>query len=170
MSAVYVALGGNIDPALRLPRAALALRRCFADARFSSVYCNPAYGFEGADFYNAAAGFHTTLGVEALIAVLHDIERQCGRARDDAKWAPRAMDIDLLLYDTCVVKAANYELPRLDLLRRSYMLAPLAELAPELHHPATGRRMADHWRELARQPHVHERLALDLNLAAQAVD
>ena len=48
------------------------------------------------------------------------------------------------------------------------MLRPLAELAPQLRHPLTGRSMADHWQELAREPHRLERLALDLNAVAAA--
>ena len=168
MTAVYVAIGGNIEPERRLPQAAHELRRRFAAVKFSGVYRNPAYGFEGAEFYNAVAGFHTALEIDALLDELHAIEELCGRARDAAKWAPRAMDIDLLLYGERCVKAARYELPRPDLLRRSYMLAPLAELAPELRHPLSGRRIADHWSELSRQPFVHERLALDLNAVTPA--
>ncbi len=165
MTQVLVAIGGNIEPEARLPRAARALRERFPGARFSAVYRNPAFGFEGADFYNAVAGFDTTLTVAALLDELQAIEALCGRSRDDAKWAPRAMDIDLLLYGERIEKTARYELPRPDLLRRSYMLAPLAELAPDLHHPHSGRRMADHWQELARTPYVHTRVALDLNAA-----
>jgi 2-amino-4-hydroxy-6-hydroxymethyldihydropteridine diphosphokinase len=163
MSRVYVAIGGNIDPETRLPLAARELRRRFPDARFSSCYRNPAFGFEGADFYNAVVGFHTALEVDALLVQLQEIEALCGRDRTEAKWAPRAMDLDLLLYGERLARTARYELPRPDLLRRSYMLGPLAELAPQLRHPLTARTMADHWQELARQPHAHERLALDLN-------
>ena len=165
MTQVLVAIGGNIEPETRLARAARALRERFAGARFSAVYRNPAYGFEGADFYNAVAGFDTTLTADALLDELHAIEALCGRSRHDAKWAPRAMDIDLLLYGERIEKTARYEVPRPDLLRRSYMLAPLAELVPDLHHPQSGRRMADHWQELARTPHAHTRVALDLNAA-----
>jgi len=168
MTAVYVAIGGNIEPERRLPQAAHELRRRFAAVKFSGVYRNPAYGFEGAEFYNAVARFDTTLGIDALLDELHAIEERCGRAREAAKWAPRAMDIDLLLYGECSARAARYELPRPDLLRRSYMLAPLAELDPELRHPLSGRRIADHWSELSRQPFVHERLGLDLNAATPA--
>ena len=163
MQRVYVALGGNVEPAARLPQAAQALRRRFPGAQFSGCYRNPAYGFAGADFYNAVAGFDTALSLEALLPVLHEIEAQCGRRRDDPKWAPRAMDIDLLLYGEAVATTLACEVPRPDLLRRSYMLGPLAELAPQLRHPQSGRSIADHWRELAAQPHVLERLALDLN-------
>jgi 2-amino-4-hydroxy-6-hydroxymethyldihydropteridine diphosphokinase len=163
MSCVYVAIGGNIDPETRLPLAARELRRRFPDARFSSCYRNPAFGFEGADFYNAVVAFHTALEVDALLAQLQEIEALCGRTRTEAKWAPRAMDLDRLLYGERLARTARYELPRPDLLRRSYMLGPLAELAPQLRHPLTARTMEDHWQELARQPYTHERLALDLN-------
>src|SRR5258706_11839660 len=79
------------------------------------------------------------------------------------------MDIDLLLYGARVAETAPYRLPRPDLLLRSYMLAPLAQIAPQLRHPLTGRSMADHWRELARQPHQLEAMELQLNpLPAQA--
>jgi len=168
MTQVFVALGGNIEPAQRLPRAAQELRRRFPDVKFSGVYRNPAFGFEGADFLNAVAGFSTSLEVAQLIQQLHAIEALCGRARSDAKWAPRAMDIDLLLYGERVASTTEAQLPRPDLLRRSYMLAPLAELAPQLRHPLSGRTMDEHWRELSREPHVLERLALDLNGAAMA--
>lgn len=163
MPRVYVAVGGNIDPEARLLRAARELRRRFPGTRFSSCYRNPAFGFDGADFYNAVAGFDTQSAVEELLPQFHAIEASCGRRRDAPKWAPRAMDIDLLLYGDTVAETPVYRLPRPDLLRRSYMLGPLAELVPELRHPVTGRTMDDHWQELAREPHTLERLALDLN-------
>jgi 2-amino-4-hydroxy-6-hydroxymethyldihydropteridine diphosphokinase len=160
---VYVAAGGNIEPAQRLAQAAQELRRRFPGARFSPCYRNPAFGFTGPDFYNAVAGFDTAEAPPGLIAQLQEVEALCGRARSDAKWAPRAMDLDLLLYADRIEKAAGYEVPRPDLLKRSYMLAPLAELAPGLRHPLTGRTLAEHWRELALAPHALERIELDLN-------
>ena len=163
MTQVFVALGGNIEPEARLPRAARALRERFPGARFSAVYRNPAYGFEGADFYNAVAGFDTTLTVDALLDELQAIEALCGRSRHDAKWAPRAMDIDLLLYGGHVGPSEAGELPRKDLLRRDYMLGPLAALAPQVVHPLAGRTIGELWRERAGLPHRLERLALDLN-------
>src|SRR5258708_12198740 len=78
------------------------------------------------------------------------------------------MVMDWLHYGGTVAERAAYRLPRLDLLRRSYMLAPLAQIAPELQHPLTGRTMADHWQELAREPHRLEPLGLDLNVLGGA--
>jgi 2-amino-4-hydroxy-6-hydroxymethyldihydropteridine diphosphokinase len=160
---VYVAIGGNVEPERWFPLAARELRRRFPGAHFSSSYRNPAYGFAGADFINAVAGFDTPLPVDAVLAHCHEIEALCGRRRDDPKWAPRVMDIDLLLYGDLVADTEAYRLPRPDLLRRCYMLAPLAQIAGELHHPSSGREIADHWQELAREPHTLERTPLDLN-------
>jgi len=168
MPQVYVALGGNVEPERWLPVAAAALRGHFPGVRFSSCYRNPAFGFDGPDFINAVAGFDTALAPAEVVAHCHQVEALCGRRRDDPRWAPRVMDLDLLLYGDTVTESAAPRLPRPDLLRHCYMLRPLAELAPELRHPLTGRSMGDHWQELAREPHRLERLALDLNAVAAA--
>lgn len=161
---VHVALGGNIDPAARLPQAARLLRARFPDLACSSAWRNPAEGFAGDDFYNAVAAFDTDLTVAELRPLLHAIEEQCGRLRSDAKWAPRAMDIDLLLHGDYVGPSAAGELPRADLLRRAYMLGPLAELAPALRHPVNGERIDALWAALAASaPARLERVPLELN-------
>ena len=70
-----------------------------------------------------------------MIARLHAIETQCGRPRFAPKWASRTMDLDVLLFGDRVEKTAEYTLPRPDLLKRPYMLGPMAEIAPEVMHP-----------------------------------
>jgi 2-amino-4-hydroxy-6-hydroxymethyldihydropteridine diphosphokinase len=163
---LFVAIGGNIEPERRVPQAAGELRRRFPGMRFSRCYRNPAYGFAGADFYNAVAEADTALPLSAVQAQLQEVEALCGRSRSDAKWAARAMDLDLLLFGDLVLKTERCELPRPDLLRRAYMLAPLAELAPQQRHPLTARTLSEHWRELAAQPHELALLDLDLNARA----
>jgi 2-amino-4-hydroxy-6-hydroxymethyldihydropteridine diphosphokinase len=163
MPRVYVAIGSNVQPDHWVPLAAHELRRRYPGVRFSACYRNPAYGFEGADFINAVAGFDTAQPVDVVLASCHEIEFLCGRRRDDPKWAPRAMDVDLLLYGDTVAETAAFRLPRPDLLRRVYMLGPLAEIAPELRHPTTGRTIAAHWQELSREPHSLEAIPLSLN-------
>src|SRR5258708_23235526 len=121
MPRVYVAIGGNIEPERCFVLAARALHRRFPGIVFSACYRNPAFGFKGADFLNAVAGFDSNASVEQILAELHAIEVQCGRRREDPKWAPRAMDIDLLLYGGTVAETAAYRPPRPDLLPRSYI-------------------------------------------------
>jgi len=161
----FVAIGSNLDPAERMLKAARAIRQRFPDARFSRCYRNPAFGFEGPDFYNAVAGFSTSLPIEALLPSLHEIEAQCGRARADPKWEPRRMDLDLLLYGDVVGSGPGYTLPRRDLLRRVYMLGPLAELAPDCLYPPSGPTIGELWEQFPRSEHVLTALELDLNAA-----
>ncbi len=163
MVQAYVAIGSNLDPAERMLQAACALKQRFRDTRFSRCYRNPAFGFEGPDFYNAVAGFTTTLPVGALLPLLREIEVQCGRARADPKWEPRKMDLDLLLYGDLVGTGPGYTLPRRDLLRRVYMLGPLAELAPECLYPPSGPTIGELWCQFPQSEHVLTPLELDLN-------
>jgi len=165
MTPVFVALGSNIDPDARLLGAARLLKQQFPDARFSRSYRNRALGFEGDDFINAVVSFSTTLPVPALLEALRAIEAACGRGRADPKWGPRAMDLDLLLYGEQVGEGPGYALPRRDLLRRAYMLGPLAELAPALRHPLSGQSFASHWAGFAQREHPLLATALDLNAA-----
>ena len=162
MTPAFVALGSNIEPATHLRQAARVLRERFANARFSSCYRSPAFGFSGEDFVNAVAGFETTLSIDALVDTLHDIERQCGRKPEDPRWGPRAIDMDLLLYGQQVGHGRGYTVPRPDLSRRAYMLGPLAELAPQLIYPPDGPSVAELWRDFPRRPDALVRIELDL--------
>ena len=73
------------------------------------------------------------------------------------------MDMDLLLYGDLVGAGPGYSLPRPDLLRRVYMLGPLAELAPEVRHPLEDRSIADLWAAMPQVAGVLTRAAPDLN-------
>src|SRR5262249_33393251 len=95
---VYVAMGSNVEPERNLAHAAAQLAREFPGARFSPWFRNRAVGFEGEDFINLVAGFETHLPVQAVLEKLHAIEKACGRERAAPRWAPRAIDLDVLLY------------------------------------------------------------------------
>ena len=85
-----------------------------------------------------------------------DIEDACGRVRGAEKFSPRSLDIDLLLYDDQVIDSPPLRIPRSDILEYAFVLRPLAELAPGIKHPVTGRTLADHWADFdqASQPLV----------------
>jgi 2-amino-4-hydroxy-6-hydroxymethyldihydropteridine diphosphokinase len=142
----YIAAGSNVEPERNLARAVSALAREFPGARFSPWYRNRALGFAGADFINLVAGFDTALPVREVLARLHAIELACGRARTAPRWAPRTMDLDVLLYGDLVCDEPDLRLPRPDLLRRAYMLGPLAALAPQVVHPTAQRTIGELWR------------------------
>ena len=156
--AVYVGAGSNVAPERNLARAVAELTREFPGARFSPWYRNRAVGFEGEDFINLVAAFDTGLPLHALLAKLQTIEALCGRERHAPRWAPRSMDLDVLLYGDLVCDEPGLKLPRPDLLKRAYMLGPLAALAPEVVHPTAQLTIGELWRRFDRTAHPLERV------------
>jgi len=156
--AVYVAAGSNITPERNLERAVAELAREFPGARFSPWYRNRAVGFAGEDFINLVAGFDTVLPVPEVLARLRAIETLCGRPPDSPRWAPRSMDLDVLLYGDLVCEEPGLKLPRPDLLKRAYMLGPLAQLAPAVVHPTAQATIGELWRRFDQSAHPLERV------------
>lgn len=151
---VFVAAGSNLEPEKHLARACAEIRHSWHDAVFSRAYRNVAVGFDGPDFINLVVGFGTAQPLDRVIARLRAIETQCGRPRFASKWASRTMDLDVLLFGDRVEKTVEYTLPRPDLLKRPYMLGPLAEIAPEVVHPTAGKTIGKLWEEFDQDGHV----------------
>ena len=143
MTRVYIAAGSNIEPERHLRQALQLLGREFGALAVSPWYRNRAVGFEGEDFINLAVGFDTALALPELVRRLRAIETACGRPANAPKWAPRCMDLDILLYGEVV--SVDPQLPRPDLLVRPYMLGPLADIAPDLVHPTERATIRDLW-------------------------
>jgi len=154
MPDVYVAAGSNVEPEKNLARALDALERAFGDLAISPAYRNRAVGFEGADFINLVVGFSTPNVPAQVKQTLERIEALCGRSRSAPKWGPRTMDLDILMYDQVVSDEPGLILPRPDLLRRAFMLKPLADLAPGLQHPTQHRTIGELWAEFASADHA----------------
>jgi len=142
---IYVAAGSNVEPEKYLSRALEALEASFAPLKVSPAYRNRAVGFEGADFINLVLGFRSDLPVEIVRNRLQQIEARCDRPPQSPQWAPRTLDLDILLYGDLVSDRPGLILPRPDLLRRNYMLGPLAAIAPDLRHPTAHRTMRELW-------------------------
>ena len=160
-TAVYVAAGSNVAPIDNLRRALDVLDRHFAPLTVSRAYANAAVGFEGDDFINLVVGFRTGLTVHQVIERLHEAEAACGRERLAPKWAPRSMDLDILLFGDTVCSEPGLTLPRPDLLKRPYMLGPAAEIAPETVHPTERRTLGALWRDM-RATHSHAMRPVEL--------
>jgi len=165
---VLVAAGSNVEPRANLPRALAALAMHYPRLRCSRAYRNRAVGFEGEDFINLVVGFDTDDEVPIVIGHLHEAEALCGRARNAPKWAPRSMDLDMLLYGARECDEPGLVLPRPDLVRRAYMLGPAAEIAPDTVHPTLHVTLAELWRNFEQGGHPLEPVELDWRAEARA--
>lgn len=88
-------------------------------------------------FINAVAEIRTVLPPRRLFAALKEIEREMGR-KEERKWGPRLIDLDLLLYGQEVVREEGLAVPHPELHRRRFVLEPLCELASYAIHPSFG--------------------------------
>ena len=145
MTAVYVAAGSNVEPERYLATALRALAAAFGPLTLSPAYKNKAVGFEGADFINLVVGFHTEDSVVGIRQQLQKIEAACDRPPGAPKWAPRTMDLDILLFGDLVSNEPGLVIPRPDLLKRPYMLKPMADIAPDVRHPTLNKTMRELW-------------------------
>jgi 2-amino-4-hydroxy-6-hydroxymethyldihydropteridine diphosphokinase len=150
---VFVAAGSNVEPEKNLERACAEIAHTWPDAHFSRAWRNAAVGFEGPDFINLVVGFSAAQPLHFVIEKLRGIETNCGRPRYAPKWASRTMDLDVLLFGDRVEKTTDYTLPRPDLLKRPYMLGPLAEIAPDFVHPTEHKTIGELWAEFDRDGH-----------------
>jgi 2-amino-4-hydroxy-6-hydroxymethyldihydropteridine diphosphokinase len=145
MGRACLSLGSNVDPERHIAVAFAALRERFGDIRASAAYRTPAVGFAGADFVNAAAVIDSDLDVLALNDWLHALEDAHGRDRSGPRFGDRTLDIDIVLFDDLVCSGpGNLRLPRGE-LRHAFVLRPLAEIAPAVVEPVSGRTLAELW-------------------------
>lgn len=159
MPRVFVGIGSNLRPQQNLKLAVRELRARYGDVRLSPVYRNAAVGFDGDDFLNMVAGFESDATPAELNADFERIHGLAGRVRDGARLVSRTLDIDLLLYGDTV--SATPPLPRRDVLDYDFVLRPLAELAPHLEHPLSGRPLGEHRSERDDPAHPLEPVQLD---------
>jgi 2-amino-4-hydroxy-6-hydroxymethyldihydropteridine diphosphokinase len=134
---VFVGLGANLGDAVATVRAAIdALNEidgCAVVAR-SSLYRSAPVDASGADFINAVVQLRTRLQPMALLKAMQVIEERFGRERPYRN-APRTLDLDLLRYGERRVVTPQLTVPHPRLRERAFVLAPLAEIAPDLALP-----------------------------------
>ncbi len=153
MASVYLSLGSNIAAEENLRLGIRELRYAYGKLLVSNVYQSEAVGFDGPDFLNLVAGFESNDTPASINDRIESIHSKAGRQRGSDRYASRPLDIDLLLYDDLVIDEDRLRLPRPDVLRYSFVLGPLAEIAPMLKHPVTGRTIAEHWDEFDKSQH-----------------
>lgn len=109
----------------------------------------PYGGVEQKDFYNGVIQIETIYEPMELLRFLQSVEKAQGRDREHAvHWGPRTLDLDILLYDDLVYDSRDLVIPHPEMAKRDFVLLPLAELAPYVRHPLSGKTI----REMAQDP------------------
>ena len=147
MPRVYLGLGSNVDAETNLRLAVGELQKRFGELRLSRVYRSAAFGFDGEDFLNLVAACDSDLSPAEILRQIEDIHALAGRVRGPDRYTSRPLDIDLLMYGDLVDPDPALRLPRNDVLRHSFVLGPLAEIAPDVVHPVTGMSIDEHWQQ-----------------------
>jgi len=136
MATIYLSLGSNLGN--RASNIYGALRRLAASIqldKISTLYETEPVGLADQPwFLNLVCRAQTTLSPEALLALAKSIEQEMGRKKT-VRFGPRAIDIDILMYDELVLSTPQLEIPHPRLHERGFVLIPLSEVAPLLLHP-----------------------------------
>jgi 2-amino-4-hydroxy-6-hydroxymethyldihydropteridine diphosphokinase len=145
MKIAYLGLGSNLGD--RHANLTSAIERMASDdlriIRASSVWeSEPRDVTDQPWFLNQVIEVQTSLFPRQLLQRLRRIEREMGRVRTRPK-GPRLIDLDILLFGSAMVNAPGLEIPHPRMAERRFVLAPLAELAPDLRHPVTKRSVRE---------------------------
>ena len=150
----YIALGSNIgDSETYLNEAVEKIGQiptCTVE-KVSSYLVTEPYGVtDQPDFLNACLKMRTLLYPEELLTELNRIEKEAGRERI-IHWGPRTLDLDILLYDDIVLEEDDLCIPHVEMHKRSFVLEPLAEIAPYKRHPVYGKTVREMLEEIQAQ-------------------
>ncbi len=143
---VALSFGSNIEP--REKYITTALESLIADPAIRNMVVSDyietePYGLKNQDkFLNGAATFETLYEPEELLAVLNKLEDAAGRKRE-VRWGPRTLDLDIELYGNRVITTKKLNVPHIDMCNRTFVLDPLAQIAPGLVHPVRRRTIYD---------------------------
>jgi 2-amino-4-hydroxy-6-hydroxymethyldihydropteridine diphosphokinase len=143
LKTVYLGLGSNLgDRAATLAAAVQKLDSPeLSLIRASGLYETEPMGLkEQPWFLNQVAEFQTTLFPRQLLQRTKKVENELGRMRG-VRNGPRTLDIDILLYGSAIVRSDELEIPHPRFRERRFVLAPLAELNPDLRDPVSGQQV-----------------------------
>ncbi len=136
---IFVGVGSNIEPYSNVKSALVALHRTVGVRALSTFYRTPPLDRPGdPPFVNGVVELSDVLAPNQLKQMLRRTEEALGRQRGSDRYAPRPIDLDLLIYGDLVCNSDELRLPHPTILERPFVAIPLLELAPELVIPGSG--------------------------------
>jgi 2-amino-4-hydroxy-6-hydroxymethyldihydropteridine diphosphokinase len=156
MHTATILLGSNINPEENIKKAINRLKKECVLIKTSRLWETEAIGTNGPDFLNSAIAVETPLLEDDLkYQVLRKLEKELGRVRTEDKYAPRPIDLDIIIFDDQVVD--------LDLWKRSFISSPISDLYPYLIHPSNKKTLLEISRELQGSAfaRIYERTSLN---------
>ncbi len=156
MARAYIGLGANLgDRRAQIETALSAMEvRGIRLIAVSPLYETEPWGLtDQPRFLNAACAVETDLSPHALLDALQAIEQDMGRVRT-VRYGPRPIDLDVLTYADLRIDTERLTIPHPGMLERATVLVPLADIAPGLVHPTTGRTIREHLADLGPTPDV----------------
>ena len=139
-----LSIGSNVEPERFVPLALDLIRARYEVIAVSPHYRSPAVGTTEAqpDFVNLAVRIATDLPPRALREACRRTEEACGRRRTADRYAPRTMDVDVVLMGDLVLDLDTWRLPDPQLATHAFVLVPCADVWPQAVHPQLGVTLA----------------------------
>ncbi len=139
----FISIGSNIDADIYVPKGLEFLSRQALIEGVSTFYRSGAIGRpEQPDYLNGVCAIETAIPPRALkFRILRTIEAACGRSRGEDAYAPRTLDLDILLYGDRIIRERGLVVPDPDLTERGFLCAGLYELAGDIAIPGLGRSL-----------------------------
>ncbi len=138
---VYIGIGSNVGNKRENFFEAVTRLAKLPDTRVlkeSSLYESEPLGDAKEWYVNGAVEIETRFKPDMLLKKFKNIERAMGRKKIKKRWGARIIDLDILLYDSAVVKKKSLRIPHPEMATRKFVLVPLSEIAPQVIHPELG--------------------------------
>ena len=141
----YISAGSNIGRKRKNCQKGLAALEVSGESKIET--CSPFYKTEPVDFkdqdwfVNCVASVATALDPFQLFDVLKRIERDAGRRQDSMRFGPRILDLDILLYDNCVLSLPELMIPHPRMHKRRFVLKPICDIDSDIVHPVLKKTM-----------------------------
>lgn len=145
MPTVYIGIGSNLGSREQncLKAIALLSENNITVTKQSSLYETEPWGVKDQpEFINMAAEASTDLEPLRLLKILKEIEKELGR-QETERWGPRAIDLDILLYNDLAINTPELTIPHPSMHIRAFVLKPLSEIAPDKVHPVMGKTIKE---------------------------